>query len=92
MVRPGAAAALPIAAGQPRRARRARAAGPHPQPTLVIWGRDDRWIDVSARGALPGRDPRLAAVVLDACGHMPQEERPADFARAVLAFLAGDAR
>jgi len=30
--------------------------------------------------------------VLDSCGHMPQEERPADVVRLTLGFLSGDAR
>ena len=59
-------------------------------PTLVIWGRDDRWIDVSHAGALRGRDPRLAhgraATAAATCRRRSgPRSRPPD-----LAFLAGD--
>lgn len=56
-------------------------------PTLVIWGRQDRWLPVEqaerVRGAIPGA--RLE--VIDACGHMPQEERPAEVTRTILRFV-----
>ncbi|MET0552456.1 MAG: alpha/beta fold hydrolase [Vicinamibacteria bacterium] len=61
------------------------------QPTLVIWGRDDRWIDVSHAARFAAAIPGARTALLDGCGHMPQEERPADFVRLVLAFLDGDA-
>jgi pimeloyl-ACP methyl ester carboxylesterase len=92
MVRPGTAAALRSLLGSragldvPAQVARIR------QPTLVVWGRDDRWIAVSDASRFLAAIPGSRGEVLDSCGHMPQEERPADFARMVLAFLAGDAR
>jgi pimeloyl-ACP methyl ester carboxylesterase len=57
-------------------------------PTLVVWGREDAWIPVADaerfRAALPGS----RVVVLDGCGHLPQEERPAEVARLIAEFLA----
>lgn len=60
-------------------------------PALIVWGREDRWIPVSDadrfRTALPGS----RVVVLDRCGHMPQEERPAEVARLIEDFQGGGA-
>jgi pimeloyl-ACP methyl ester carboxylesterase len=92
MVRPGTAAALRslltgrAALDVPAAVARIR------QPTLVIWGRDDAWIDVSHAGRFASAIPGARTVVLESCGHMPQEERPADFVRLTLGFLAGDGR
>jgi pimeloyl-ACP methyl ester carboxylesterase len=91
MVRPGTAAALRSlltsrdGLDAPAQVARIR------QPTLVIWGRDDRWIDVSHAARFAAAIPGARTAVLDGCGHMPQEERPADFARLTLGFLAGEA-
>src|SRR5512145_1573555 len=57
-------------------------------PTLIVWGREDRIVPVVCgeqyRKLLP--DARLA--VLDKCGHLPPIEQPDAFARLVLDFLA----
>jgi pimeloyl-ACP methyl ester carboxylesterase len=92
MVRPGTAAALrSLLSGRgaldvPAAVARIR------QPTLVIWGRDDAWIDVSHAARFAAAIPGARTVVLESCGHMPQEERPADVVRLTLGFLAGDGR
>ncbi len=59
-------------------------------PALAIWGREDRWIPLSfgRRMAREGCGPRNL-VVLDHCGHMPQEEKPRETARLMARFLAG---
>jgi pimeloyl-ACP methyl ester carboxylesterase len=57
------------------------------QPTLVIWGRDDTWIPVSDAHRFGSTLPRAEVVVLDGCGHMPQEERPQETARLLADFL-----
>ncbi len=58
------------------------------QPTLVIWGRNDVWIppENARRFAASLKDARV--VLLDACGHMPQEEKPEDTATLIAEFLA----
>jgi len=92
MVRPGTAAALrSLLTSRDRLDVPAQVARIR-QPTLVIWGRDDRWIDVSQAGHFASAIPGARTVVLDSCGHMPQEERPADVVRLTLGFLSGDAR
>ncbi len=64
-----------------------RAAGLIKAPTLIVWGREDRLVDVALA-------PRLARVVhdarlliLDNVGHTAQLEAPVEVARAVLALL-----
>jgi pimeloyl-ACP methyl ester carboxylesterase len=91
MVRPGTSAALRSllasrdALDVPAQVARIR------QPTLVVWGRDDRWIDVAHAGRFAAAIPGARTEVLDACGHIPQEERPAEFLRLVEPFLAAGA-
>ncbi len=59
-------------------------------PTLLIWGTKDR--AVYFRSAQPlrqnFRDARL--LTFEGIGHLPYEEAPEDFNRALLAFLTGE--
>jgi 3-oxoadipate enol-lactonase len=57
------------------------------QPTLVVWGRQDRVVGLagSKRILRDVRHARLA--VLDRCGHLPMLERPQEFNRLVADFL-----
>lgn len=50
-------------------------------PTLVLWGRDDGWIPVAQADRVVAAIPGARKVVLEACGHVPQEERPQDVLR-----------
>jgi pimeloyl-ACP methyl ester carboxylesterase len=59
-------------------------------PTLVIWGREDRWIPLAHADRFVAAIPNAEKRVLDACGHMPQEEKPAAVGDLLLQFL--DAR
>lgn len=56
-------------------------------PTLIVWGREDMVAPLECgelyHGAIPGS--RLA--VVEACGHMPEMEKPEEFARLVRDFL-----
>jgi pimeloyl-ACP methyl ester carboxylesterase len=56
-------------------------------PTLLVWGREDRLVPLACgeqyRRALPGA--RLA--VLERCGHLPPIEQPDAYAKLVLDFL-----
>lgn len=58
-------------------------------PTLLVWGREDRLVDVSlaARAARVIPDARL--LVLDGVGHVPQLEAPEAVARALLGVVEG---
>ena len=57
-------------------------------PAIVVWGENDRWHPVAMAREF-GRQLSAARVeVLTACGHLPHEERPDDFNRLLLNFLA----
>ena len=62
-------------------ARRVRA------PTLVLWGGEDRWIPVAQAWRFKAAIPGAAVIVIDGCGHVPQEERPEETAALVLDFI-----
>jgi pimeloyl-ACP methyl ester carboxylesterase len=62
---------------------------PPPQPTLYLHGRRDGCIGAElAEGAGAVLSPGSEAVVLEDCGHFLQLERPDEFNRRVLDFLA----
>jgi pimeloyl-ACP methyl ester carboxylesterase len=45
-------------------------------PTLIIWGRQDRLIDVSCTDVMKTKIPNNHCVVLEETGHVPMLERP----------------
>jgi pimeloyl-ACP methyl ester carboxylesterase len=53
-------------------------------PVLVLWGREDEWIPVADADRFALALPQARVVILDRCGHMPQEEQPAEVARLIL--------
>jgi pimeloyl-ACP methyl ester carboxylesterase len=55
--------------------------------TLVLWGDDDRWIPLADADRFVAAIPGSRKVVIPACGHVPQEERPAEVARLLVSFL-----
>ncbi len=60
-------------------------------PTLIVWGRNDAIVplacgEIYQRGI---KGARLAA--LEDCGHMPEMEKPAEFAQLVSDFLVAEA-
>ena len=56
-------------------------------PTLVLWGEDDRWIPLAHADLFVAAIPGSRKVVIPACGHVPQEEKPEEVARLLLGFL-----
>ena len=56
-------------------------------PTLVLWGDHDPWIPPSVGMALAAELPRVAFVLVQRAGHVPQEEVPDEVNRLVIAFL-----
>jgi pimeloyl-ACP methyl ester carboxylesterase len=56
-------------------------------PTLVLWGDDDRWIPLAHADLFVAAIPGSRKVVIPACGHVPQEERPEEVARQLREFL-----
>jgi pimeloyl-ACP methyl ester carboxylesterase len=57
------------------------------QPTLVVWGRNDRLVSLAASRRVLTSVPHARLVVLDRCGHLPMLEQPVRFNRAVADFL-----
>jgi 2-hydroxymuconate-semialdehyde hydrolase len=57
------------------------------QPTLIVWGREDRLIGLSASRRLVDAVPHAHLVVLERCGHLPMIEQPERFNRALADFL-----
>lgn len=60
-------------------------------PTLVLWGEQDRVLDVSMVGAWRRGLPDATAVVMRAAGHVPMMERPDEAAAHYRRFLAAHA-
>lgn len=56
--------------------------------TLIIWGRQDRLIDVSCVSVLDEGIKNSETVIFEETGHVPMIERPKDVATVHLAFLA----
>ncbi|MBI4539146.1 MAG: alpha/beta fold hydrolase [Gemmatimonadetes bacterium] len=56
-------------------------------PTLIVWGREDRIIPLALGERLHRAIPESVLVVLDGCGHVPQEERPEETLQAIRHFL-----
>jgi len=57
-------------------------------PTLVVWGQDDPWYPLTMAREFGRRIAGAQVEILPRCGHLPHEERPDDFNRLVLEFLA----
>ena len=60
-------------------------------PTLVIWGRHDRLIDVSCCDVLAAGLPDNECLVFEAIGHLPMLETPGESSAAHLAHLRRNA-
>lgn len=45
-------------------------------PTLIVWGREDRFAGVEHGAEMAGTIPGGQLIVLDDCGHLPTLERP----------------
>jgi len=58
-------------------------------PTLLLWGRYDRVVPLAIGRRLVRAMPNADLVVLEACGHVPAEERPRASIRVLEEFLDG---
>lgn len=58
-------------------------------PALVIWGREDRLVDVSSAQAIHARVADSTLVILDGIGHVPMIEAPRLTAEHQIRFLDG---
>jgi pimeloyl-ACP methyl ester carboxylesterase len=55
--------------------------------TLIVWGREDAWVPLAHAERFAAAIPGARKVVLERCGHLPQEERPAETAAVIREFL-----
>ena len=58
-------------------------------PTLIIWGREDRIVPVVCGEQYRRLLPQATLKVLERCGHLPPIEQPDAYARLVSEFLGG---
>lgn len=56
-------------------------------PTLVLWGQEDALLPAAEGLALSQKIDGAQFVAIPRAGHLPQEETPSEFARAVSGFL-----
>lgn len=56
-------------------------------PTLVVWGREDAWIPLADADRFQAAVSAARKVVLENCGHVPQEELPAEVSTLLEEFL-----
>jgi pimeloyl-ACP methyl ester carboxylesterase len=56
-------------------------------PTLLMWGSKDRAVLPSSAAKLRSRFQNAQLVIFDGAGHLPYEEMPEEFNRAILEFL-----
>jgi pimeloyl-ACP methyl ester carboxylesterase len=57
-------------------------------PTLLVWGSKDGVVDPASADFLSRHLQSVRTVVIPGVGHLPYEERPEEFCRAVTDFLA----
>lgn len=57
-------------------------------PTLILWGREDRFIPVASAAYFAKALPHSRTVIFDHVGHLPMEETPDASATAVAEFMA----
>ncbi len=65
----------------------AAAARDNPTPTLIIWGRQDRWIPLKVGYQFKNDMSNATLTIIERCGHIPQEEKPHDTARLIQEFI-----
>ena len=56
-------------------------------PTLILWGRHDRLVDISVVEVLDALIPDSQAVVMEETGHVPMLERPKETAAHQIRFI-----
>lgn len=83
---------LSISRREIARGRLVRQAKVIKMPMLVVSGEEDQIVDPHSVSAWAGSVQRAEICLMDACGHAPMIERPAEFAAQILAFLTGDVR
>ena len=60
-----------------------------PTLCLIIWGKNDRVLSVDNGIKLSNELPNARLEIIDACGHVPQEEKPTVTFKTIYAFIKG---
>lgn len=60
------------------------------QPVLILWGREDRALDVSSVEVFEKYLPNSRSYIFDGVGHAPMLERPSESAEKVLDFIKAE--
>ena len=58
-------------------------------PTLIVWGDSDTWIEPENAERFHRDIAGSELVIIPECGHLPQEEKPEEFAISILDFMLG---
>jgi pimeloyl-ACP methyl ester carboxylesterase len=58
-------------------------------PTLLLWGGEDAITPINSGEIYQRAIPRSRLVVIENCGHMPEMEKPTEFAGLIENFVAG---
>ncbi|GAB3261625.1 alpha/beta fold hydrolase [Chitinimonas naiadis] len=61
-------------------------------PTLILWGDDDRVLDISSIKLFQAGLPHAQVAIIPACGHVPMLEKPLSTVRVYGRFLDGAAQ
>jgi pimeloyl-ACP methyl ester carboxylesterase len=59
------------------------------QPTLIIWGREDKALPVAMAGRFKQAIKGAAVKIIPDCGHNPQEEKPEEV-NVLIKWFAGN--
>lgn len=61
-------------------------------PTLIMWGKEDRWIPLKQAYLIEKAIPGSHLVIFDGAGHVPMEEIPTETVAEYLSFLGVEIR
>lgn len=59
-------------------------------PIQIMWGIQDTWVTIGVGEAMAQALPDASFITYNETGHLPMEERPADFVADLLAFLSSN--
>ena len=54
---------------------------------LVVWGAEDELIDLENGKKLQSKFQKSKLIIVPECGHVPHEEKPEDFFKAIVSFI-----
>jgi len=88
LARPGASGFMARLLGNGNAMGLPAAVGRIRAPTLIVWGRQDTWVPIRDADRFQSAIPGARKAVIEACGHVPQEERPQELIALLRDFLS----